>query len=125
MAGEHAQMHELQQTVQGLTQALNNVIQASARNGAKDLYGNFQRINPPRLVEQRRYTHQWDSTRVMNDLESVSEVALVLWSLIVIALDFFFNVMMSLSPMYCLRISGCNSLSDFIMKSRVIPIISI
>ena len=49
MAGEHAQMHELQQTVQGLTQALNNVIQAGARNGAGDLYGNFQRINPPRF----------------------------------------------------------------------------
>ncbi|MQM19023.1 hypothetical protein Taro_052022, partial [Colocasia esculenta] len=29
MAGEHAQMLELQQTVQGLTQALNNVIQVS------------------------------------------------------------------------------------------------
>ncbi|MQM04002.1 hypothetical protein Taro_036794 [Colocasia esculenta] len=27
MAGEHAQMHELQQTVQRLTQALNNVSQ--------------------------------------------------------------------------------------------------
>ncbi|MQL68335.1 hypothetical protein Taro_000607 [Colocasia esculenta] len=42
-------MDELQRTVQGMTQALNNVIQARARNGARDLYGNFQRINPPRF----------------------------------------------------------------------------
>ncbi|MQL69606.1 hypothetical protein Taro_001892 [Colocasia esculenta] len=32
---------------------------------------------------------------------------------------FLFNVMMSLSPMYWLRISGSNGLSDLIMKSRV------
>ena len=49
MAGEHAPMHELQQTLQGFTQALNNVIQAGARNGVGDLYENFQRINPPRF----------------------------------------------------------------------------
>ncbi|MQL82273.1 hypothetical protein Taro_014740 [Colocasia esculenta] len=49
MAGEHGQLRDLQSTVQGLTQALNNVIQAGARNGAGDLYGNFQRMNPPRF----------------------------------------------------------------------------
>ncbi|MQM23292.1 hypothetical protein Taro_056356 [Colocasia esculenta] len=49
MAGECAQMRDLKTTVQGLTQALNNVIQAGTRNGAGDLYGNFQRMNPPRF----------------------------------------------------------------------------
>ncbi|MQM14299.1 hypothetical protein Taro_047228 [Colocasia esculenta] len=49
MAGEHAQMRDLQRTVKGLTQALNNVIQAGARNGAGDLYENFQRMNPPKF----------------------------------------------------------------------------
>ncbi|MQL90536.1 hypothetical protein Taro_023133, partial [Colocasia esculenta] len=49
MAGERAQMRDLQRIVQGLTQALNNVIRAGARNGAGDLYGNFQRMNPPRF----------------------------------------------------------------------------
>ncbi|MQL85965.1 hypothetical protein Taro_018490 [Colocasia esculenta] len=49
MAAERAQLRDMQQTIQQLTQALLQAAGARGNQGAGDLYRNFRNLNPPRF----------------------------------------------------------------------------
>ncbi|MQM06962.1 hypothetical protein Taro_039799 [Colocasia esculenta] len=68
MAAERAQLRDMQQTIQQLTQALLQAVGDGGNRGAGDLHRNFRNLNPP------RFNGTIDSDEVENWLKEIERI---------------------------------------------------